>query len=60
MVVISLAAAAAFGAGQGAWGRFSETIAIKARRENSKPKLAMSRTEPSAYAQTARPSLTLR
>jgi hypothetical protein len=38
---------------KGAWGRFSETITIKARRENRKPKLAMSRTEPSRYSQTA-------
>jgi hypothetical protein len=33
-------------------GRFSNTIAIKARRENRKPKLATSRTEQSGYAQT--------
>jgi hypothetical protein len=36
----------------GAKGRFSYAIAIKARRENRKPKLAMSRTEPPTYAQT--------
>jgi hypothetical protein len=44
----------------GAKGRFSETIAIKARRENRKPKLVMSRTEPTAYSQSNALSLTLR
>jgi hypothetical protein len=51
MMVISLAAAR-LRAGQGRQGRFSNTIAIKARRENWKPKLATSRTEQSKYAQT--------
>jgi hypothetical protein len=45
---------------KGAQGRFSETIAIKARRENRKPKLAMSRTEHSTYSQSTALSLTLR
>jgi hypothetical protein len=38
---------------KGAKGRSSETITIKARRENRKPKLAVSRTERSGYAQSA-------
>src|SRR5258706_3588904 len=60
MVVISLDATAGHAPVKGANRPFCENDHDQARRDNRKPKLAMSRTELPSYSQSSAPSLTLR
>jgi hypothetical protein len=60
MVVVSLVVAAKRRAGSRRTRAALVNDRDQARRENRKPKLAMPRTEPSAYSQSPIPALTVR